>query len=75
MEILEAEPSMDVQVGVHWQMSTACAAHSMCREIVFLRDPGIAKEWQGSETDVRELFTLQEAVKIAAAFFVPLIQA
>ena len=74
MEILRAEPSADLRVGIHWQDPSDCAAHSLCREMVFLRDPLASKEWQGDEADVRQTFTLTEAVEIAAAFFVPLLQ-
>ena len=36
--ILEAKPSEDVHVGVRWQSTCGCAAHSLCMEMVFLKD-------------------------------------
>ena len=74
MEILEAQPSLDVHVGIRWQTPTTCAAHSLCREMIFLGDRNRTKEWQGSETESRQVFPLHEAIEFAAAFFVPLIE-
>lgn len=73
MEILDADPSAELRVGIHWQDPSDCAAHSLCRDMVFLRDREMSREWQGDEPDVRHTFTLAEAVEIAAAFFSPLV--
>ena len=69
-EIIEADP--DVQVGVRWQMPVGHAAHSMCMEMVFLKDESAAKEWQGDQFDSISLFNLPAAVDFGAAFFKPL---
>lgn len=73
-QILSAEPSADVRVGVRWQQPGACAAHSMCLEMVFLKDGDTARRWveegEGNKTE----FTLDEAVAFGAAFFVPLVK-
>ncbi len=71
-QILSAEPSADVRVGVRWQQPGACAAHSMCLEMVFLRDGDTAHRWveEGDKTE----FTLGESVAFGAAFFVPLVK-
>lgn len=72
--ILSAEPSDDVRVGVRWQQPGACAAHSMCLEMVFLKDGDTARRWvEEGEGDKTE-FTLEEAVAFGAAFFVPLVK-
>ncbi len=72
--ILSAEPSDDVRVGVRWQQPGACAAHSMCLEMVFLKDGDTARLWvEESEGDKTE-FTLDEAVAFGANFFVPLVK-
>jgi mercuric reductase len=73
-QILSAEPSDDVRVGVRWQQPGACAAHSMCLEMVFLKDGDTARRWveegEGNKTE----FTLDEAVAFGAAVFVPLVK-
>ncbi len=71
---LSAKPSDDVRVGVRWQQPGACAAHSMCLEMVFLKDGDTARRWvEEGEGDKTE-FTLDEAVAFGAAFFVPLVE-
>ena len=70
----EVSPSADVHVGVRWQNPSACAAHSMCLEMVFLKDKPTALEWQAGDTDNTSLFNLQDAIAFGAGFFTPLLQ-
>ncbi|MBI5589436.1 MAG: alkylmercury lyase family protein [Deltaproteobacteria bacterium] len=70
--ILAAKPSEDVHVGVRWQSTCGCAAHSLCMEMVFLRDETVARTWQGDNADSCWIFPLPEAVEFGAAFFTPL---
>lgn len=73
-QILSAEPSADVRVGVRWQQPGACAAHSMCQEMVFLKDGDTAHRWvEEGEGDKTE-FALDEAVAFGATFFLPLVK-
>ncbi len=72
--ILSAEPSADVRVGVRWQQPGACAAHSMCLEMVFLKDGYAARRWMEEGEGEKTEFTLDEAVAFGAAFFVPLVK-
>ncbi|WP_462322618.1 alkylmercury lyase family protein [Halochromatium sp.] len=73
-QIHSAEPSDDVRVGVRWEQPGACAAHSMCLEMVFLKDGDTAHRWvEEGEGDKTE-FTLDEAVAFGAGFFVPLVK-
>lgn len=74
MEILAAAPSRNVRIGIRWQMPVGCAARSMCREMVFLRDSGSAVEWQLNVAEQSSLFSLDQAVAFAAGFFMPLVQ-
>lgn len=74
LELLEMAPSEELLLGIHWQEATTCAAHSLCREMVFLKDLDAAMSWQKMAPEARELFGLQEAAQIAAQFFVPLLQ-
>ena len=41
--------------------------------MMFLRDAETAREWQESDPDNREIFTLQEAVEFGDRFFAPLL--
>jgi hypothetical protein len=72
--LLEVSPSPEVHVGVRWQNPTACAAHSMCLEMVFLKDQPTALEWQAGDTENISLFNLEDAIAFGAGFFTPLLQ-
>lgn len=72
-EILHAQPSAAVTVGIRWQMPTDVAAHSMCMEMVFLKDRHVAESWQGNDSENLSLFTLPEAVEFGSGFFQPLL--
>jgi len=73
MRILEATPST-VRVGVRWQMPSGDhAAHSMCMEMVFLKDDAAAAAWHGGDLVNHTVFTLDEATQFGAAFFRPLL--
>lgn len=67
-----AEPSTAL-VGVRWQSPSGCAAHSMCTEMVFLRDREIAAQWQGNDEAYASIFELPGALAFGAAFFRPLL--
>jgi len=73
-QILQARPSPDIRVGIHWQKFSACAAHTLCTEMAFLKDGATAARWQSKDPEAIELFTLPEAVEYAAAFFLPLLE-
>jgi len=73
-EVLAVQPGQEVTIGIRWQMPSAVAAHSMCMEMVFLKDRETALSWQGGDTAHISLFTLPEAVAFGKAFFSPLFQ-
>jgi mercuric reductase len=73
MEVLEAQPSREVQVGVRWQSAQGCAAHSLCMEMVFLRDPETSQRWLNVDPENKSIFTLPEAIEFGAGFFMPLV--
>ncbi|WP_018233880.1 alkylmercury lyase family protein [Thioalkalivibrio thiocyanodenitrificans] len=75
MNIVEATPDREIRVGIHWQNPCGAAAHSMCLEMIFLRDAETAARWQGGDTENLTVFTLDEAVAFGAGFFKPLVQA
>ena len=70
--IIEVLPTDDVIVGVRWQMPSGVAAHSMCLEMVFLKDRQTAEKWQNGDIENVSLFSLSEAVEFGKKFFLPL---
>ena len=73
-ELLDTQPSPDIMVGIRWQMPSAVAAHSMCLEMVFLKDRQTAQAWQETDMINISLFSLAEAVEFGKAFFLPLLK-
>lgn len=65
----------DIHFGIIWEAAHAdsCCADSLCLEMMFLRDSGIAEQWLADDPDNREVFTLQEAVEFGGQFFAPLV--
>ena len=72
-KILSAKPSEDVHFGIIWNSPTGCCAHSLCTEMVYLKDGKTAEKW-ASECSQREVYTLKEAVDFSGKFFVPLVK-
>lgn len=72
-DILKSKPATDITIGIRWQMPSAVAAHSMCMEMVFLKDRHTAETWQNGDAENIALFTLPEAVVFGKAFFLPLL--
>ncbi|HMQ53391.1 MAG TPA: organomercurial lyase [Anaerolineae bacterium] len=68
------KPSAEIQVGIHWQPPQTCAAHSLCREMVFLVDAAAAETWQAVAPEQRDCFSLPNAIALGAAFFSPLLE-
>lgn len=73
-EILDAGPSPQVRVGIRWQSACSGAAHTLCTEMVFLKDAETARAWAKTDPASIELFTLPEAIELGEAFFVPLLE-
>lgn len=72
--LIDAKPSRQVRVGVRWQRVIDCAAHVLCRQMVFLKDAEIAADWQSSAPVYKSIFTLEEAIEFGEAFFRPLLE-
>ena len=71
--ILEADPAT-TRVGVRWQPpSGGCAAHSLCMEMVFLKDDGAAAAWHKGDLQRHSVYTLEQAVVFGAEYFGPLL--
>lgn len=63
-----------IYFGIVWGAAEggSCCADSLCMEMIFLKDAGIAQQWLAENPTNREIFTLQNAVEFAELFFVPL---
>jgi alkylmercury lyase-like protein len=72
--IVEASPSREIRVGIRWQSFSTCAAHTLCTEMVFLKDAATAERWRASDPPSIDMLTIPEAIELGAAFFVPLLE-
>jgi len=72
-EILEANWP-DIRVGIRWQTFSTHAAHTLCTEMVFLKDAETARKWRESDPGSIEIFTLAQAIELGTAFFLPLLE-
>jgi hypothetical protein len=71
--IVSASPE-GVLVGVRWDKASGVpAAHSLCLEMVFLRDDAAAKEWSGGDSGSHTVLSLEEGAEFGARFFKPLV--
>jgi mercuric reductase len=71
--ILEIRPA-GTRVGVRWQRVVDCAAHVLCRQMVFLRSQETALAWLNADPLTKDVFTVEEAIEFGEAFFVPLLE-
>ena len=63
-----------VLVGVRWDKgSCQPAAHSLCMEMVFLRDEAAARQWSGGDSGSHTVLSLEEGAEFGARFFTPLV--
>jgi mercuric reductase len=72
-EFIESQPASGVLVGIRWQPPRGAAAHSMCREMVFLHNDTVVDQWQQMHDTDCSVFTLSEAVELGRGFFSPLL--
>jgi mercuric reductase len=71
--IVSASPE-GVLVGVRWDKgSCQPAAHSLCMEMVFLRDEAAARQWSGGDSGSHTVLSLEEGAEFGARFFTPLV--
>ena len=74
-QVLKASPSVvRMRVGIRWRRPTTCTAHVLCRQMVFLIDPDVARGWERGDPISKELITLPEAIAFGDAFFRPLME-
>lgn len=72
-EIDPARVRDELQVGIAWRDTGGCAAHSLCREMVFFCGAPHAAAWQAGRPQHCVLQTA-EAIALAKAFFLPLMR-
>ncbi len=72
--VLAVSPAQQLHVGIGWRQPHACAANTLCREMVFLRDHAVATAWQETDQECRTVYSLGEAIALGAAFFSPLLE-
>lgn len=71
--IVDASPAA-AQVGVRWQAPAGdSAAHSLCTEMIFLKDVDAAAQWHGGDWQNHSLYTLEQAVAFGVDYFRPLL--
>jgi len=63
----------DLYVGIRWQAPCGAAAHSLCRDMVFLLGQEAASKWQQRSEIEGSVFDLPTAVATGSAFFRPLL--
>ncbi|MBE9516761.1 MAG: alkylmercury lyase family protein [Proteobacteria bacterium] len=64
--------SDDLHIGIGWQDTNACAAHSLCRDMVFLASRELAEQWQQGRT--ASILTLAQAIEAGSQFFAPVLE-
>jgi mercuric reductase len=71
--IVSASPA-GVLVGVRWDEGSCFpAAHSLCVEMVFLRDEAAAREWSGGDVERHTVLSLADGAAFGARFFKALV--
>jgi mercuric reductase len=74
-KVLNLAEVRDLQLGIAWAAADAelSCAHSLCLQMVFLRDSATARQWLDADPEGREVFALPQAVQFARRFFAPLL--
>ncbi len=71
IETLDAADNL--YVGIRWQSPCGAAAHSLCRDMVFLIGQEAVDKWQRRSELEGSVFDISVAIAIGAAFFRPLL--
>ena len=70
--VTAVEEGDNLYVGIRWQQPCGAAAHSLCRDMVFLLGEEAAEKWQQRSEIEGSVFDLPTAVAIGSVFFRPL---
>ena len=71
-QVTAVEAGDELYVGIRWQPPCGSAAHSLCRDMVFLVGQEAIEKWQQRSEIEGSVFDLSSAVAIGSAFFQPL---
>ncbi|NNF96434.1 MAG: hypothetical protein HKM94_05865 [Halobacteria archaeon] len=72
-QVVSVDGGDDLYVGIRWQTPCGAAAHSLCRDMVFLLGQEAADKWRRRSEIEGSVFELPTAVAIGNAFFRPLL--
>lgn len=73
--VLNREENRDIYFGINWNSAeNNCCATSLCTEMIFLKGRATADAWLSEDTENREIFNIDEAIKFATGFFKPLMK-
>ena len=72
-QVMALEVEDDLYVGIRWQPPCGAAAHSLCRDMVFLMGQAATDKWLKRSDTEGSVFDLPTAVAIGSAFFRPLL--
>jgi len=72
-QVVSVDVGGDLYVGIRWQSPCGAAAHSLCRDMVFLLGQAAADKWRRRSDIEGSVFELPAAVAIGRAFFRPLL--
>lgn len=71
--VCAVDPDPGLMIGIRWQQTHGCAAHSLCAEMVFFKDGATARQWHADDEESMSVLTLSEAITVGTAFFGSLI--
>ena len=72
-QVVSVEMGDNLYVGIRWQTPCGAAAHSLCRDMVFLLGQAAVDKWRRRSDIEGSVFDLPTAVAISSAFFRPLL--
>ena len=72
-QITALDAGDELYVGIRWQTPCGAAAHSLCRDMVFLLGKEAVGKWQQRSEIEGSVFDLDAAIAIGHAFFRPLL--
>lgn len=72
-QVVSVDMGDDLYVGIRWQTPCGAAAHSLCRDMVFLLGQAAVDKWRRRSDIEGSVFDLSTAVAISSAFFRPLL--
>ena len=72
LTIMQCSPENPL-IGIRWQPTCGHAAHSLCMDMLYLKDQETAKTWRAEDEANRSIYSLDEALIFGHRFFAPLL--